>query len=136
MNKTMLMGRLTKDPEVRYSQSAEPIAIARYTLAVNRKFKKQGEPDADFIPIVAFGKQGEFAEKYFKKGQQVAICGRIQVRTWDKDGVKQWSTEIVVEDQYFADSKKEGGQQGNTPASQHEGFYPIDGDDDPEDLPF
>jgi single-strand DNA-binding protein len=136
MNKVQLLGRLTKDPEVRYSQGAEPIAIARYTLAVNRKFKKQGEPDADFIPCVVFGKQGEFAEKYFSKGQQVAVCGRIQVRTWDKDGVKQWSTEVVVEDQYFADSKKEG-QQSNTPASQssREGFYPVD-DDSGEDLPF
>lgn len=76
MNKVILMGRLVKEPEVRYSQGAEPIAVARYTLAVNRRFKRQGEPEADFINCVAFGKTGEFAEKYFKKGQLVAITGR------------------------------------------------------------
>lgn len=81
MNKVILMGRLVKEPEVRYSQGAEPIAVARYTLAVNRRFKRQGEPEADFINCVAFGKTGEFAEKYFKKGQLVAITGRLQVRS-------------------------------------------------------
>ena len=73
MNKVILMGRLTRDPAVRYSQGAEPLAIARYSLAVNKRFKRQGEPDADFIPCVAFGKQGEFAEKYFRKGQMVSV---------------------------------------------------------------
>ena len=80
MNKVILMGRLTRDPEVRYSQSAEPLAIARYTLAINRRFKRQGESEADFIPCVAFGKQGEFAERYFRKGQMVSVVGRLQVR--------------------------------------------------------
>ena len=83
MNKVILMGRLVRDPEVRYSQGAEPLAVARYTLAVNRRFKRQGEQDADFIGCVAFGKAGEFAEKYFKKGQMVSIIGRLQVRSWD-----------------------------------------------------
>ena len=80
MNKVILMGRLVKEPEVRYSQGAESFAIARYTLAANRRFKRQGEPEADFINCVAFGKTGEFAEKYFKKGQLVSVVGRLQVR--------------------------------------------------------
>ena len=106
MNKVILMGRLTRDPEVRYSQSETPIAIARYTIAVNRRFKRDGEPDADFINCVAFGKQAEFAEKFIKKGQMICICGRIQVRSYDDQaGQKRWITEIVVEEQSFAESK-------------------------------
>ena len=106
MNKVILMGRLTRDPEVRYSQSETSLAIARYTLAVNRKFKRDGEPDADFINCVAFGKQGEFAEKFMKKGQMICICGRIQVRSYEEQtGQKRWITEIVVEEQSFAESK-------------------------------
>ena len=93
MNKVILMGRLTKDPEVRYAQSNEPLAVARYTLAVNRRFKRAGEQDADFIGCVAFGKTGEFAEKYFKKGQMVGVVGRLQVRSWDdNEGKKHWTT--------------------------------------------
>ena len=137
MNKVILMGRLTKDPEVRYSQSAEPVAVARYTLAVNRRFKRTGEPDADFINCVAFGKSGEFAEKYFKKGQMVAVVGRLQVSSWeDQNGQKRWSTDVVIEEQHFAESKN------NTPApsvpkvSNDEGFFPIDDKIDDEDLPF
>lgn len=105
MNKVILMGRLTRAPEVRYSDGADPLAVARYTLAVNRRMKKNGEQDADFIPCVAFGKTGEFAEKYFKKGQLVAITGRLQVRSWDKDGERRWSTDVIVEEQYFAEGK-------------------------------
>jgi len=106
MNKAILMGRLTRDPEVRYSQSETPVAVARYTLAVNRKIKKDGEPDADFINCVVFGKSGEFAEKYFKKGQMICISGRIQVRSYDdQTGQKHWITEVVVEEQAFAESK-------------------------------
>lgn len=145
MNKVILMGRLTKDPEVRYSQSADPIAVAKYTLAVNRRFKKQGEPEADFINVVAFGKQGEFAEKYFRKGQMVAITGRLQVRTWDdQEGKKHWATDVVVDEQYFAESKREsGGSSGQQPQQQpssqqlsgSDGFYPIDTSEE-EDLPF
>ena len=82
MNKVVLMGRLTRDPEVRYSQGEKAMAIARYTLAVNRRFKRDGEPDADFIPCVAFGKAGEFAEKYFKQGMRIVISGRIQTGSW------------------------------------------------------
>ena len=99
MNKVILMGRLTREPEVRYSNGAEPLAVARYTLAVNRRFKRKDEPEADFIPCVAFGKSGEFAEKYFRKGQLVAVTGRLQVRSWeDNEGKKRWTTEVIVEE--------------------------------------
>lgn len=136
MNKVILMGRLTKDPEVRYSQSATPVAVARYALAVNRRFKKQGEQEADFINCVALGKSGEFAEKYFKKGQMVGIVGRLQVRSWEgKDGNKHWTTEVVVEEQYFTGGKKES-SAGKSNGSVPEGFYPIDESIEDDDLPF
>ena len=106
MNKVILMGRLTRDPEVRYSQAVTPIAVAKYGLAVRKQFAKQGEPDVDFINIVAFGKAGEFAEKYFKKGQMVAVVGRLQVNAWeDQNKVKHSTIEVVVEEQHFAGSK-------------------------------
>ena len=139
MNKVILMGRLTKDPEVRYTQSGEPMAIARYTLAVNKRFKKQGEADADFIPCVAFGKQGEFAEKYLAKGRQIAVIGRLQVRNWeDNEGKKRTTTEVVVEEHYFAESKSEKADkpQSKKQDSDAEGFYPIDDSVEDEDLPF
>ena len=139
MNKVILMGRLTKDPEVRYTQSGEPMAIARYTLAVNKRFKKQGEADADFIPCVAFGKQGEFAEKYLAKGRQIAVVGRLQVRNWeDNEGKKRVTTEVVVEEHYFAESKsdKSDKPQSKKQNSDTEGFYPIDDSVEDEDLPF
>ena len=106
MNKVILMGRLARDPEVRYSQGATPVAVARYTLAVSRRFKREGEPDTDFINCVAFGKSGEFVERFFRKGQMVSVVGRLQVRSWDdKDGTKHWSTEVITEEHYFAESK-------------------------------
>lgn len=133
LNKIILMGRLTRDPEARYSQGAEPKAIARYSLAVNRRFKRQGEQDADFIPCVAFGKQGEFAEKYFRKGQMISVVGRLQVRNWDdNNGNKRTTTEVVVEEQYFAEKKSNAGDsQKRENDGIGEGFYPID-----DDLPF
>ena len=89
MNKVILMGRLTRDPMVRYSQGEKPMAVARYTLAVDRRFKREGEPTADFISCVAFGKQGEFAEKYLRKGTKIAVSGRIQTGSYtNRDGVK------------------------------------------------
>ena len=118
MNKVILMGRLAREPEVRYSQGTEPLAIARYTLAVNRRFKRQGEPEADFINCVAFGKTGEFAEKYFKKGQMVSVVGRLQVRSWDKDGERRYATEVIIEEQHFAESKKDSGE-GKAAAEQN-----------------
>ena len=116
MNKVLLMGRLTKDPEVRYSQGDSPIAIARYTLAVDRRTKKEGEATADFISCVAFGRCGEFAEKYLHKGTKIAITGRIQTGSYtNKDGNKVYTTEVVVEEQEFAESKnnKEEAPAGN-----------------------
>ncbi len=147
MNKVILMGRLARDPEVRYSQGAMPLAVARFTLAVNRRFKREGEPDADFINCVAFGKSGEFVEKFFRKGQMVSVVGRLQVRSWDdKDGSKRWSTDVVVEETYFAESKasfegrsaNEGysAPQKQSAPSQAEGFYPIDESIEDDDLPF
>ena len=140
MNKTVLMGRLTADPQVRYSRGDNATAVARYTLAVNRKFKKDGEPTADFIPCVVFGRSAEFTEKYFRKGMQVAVSGRIQTGSYtNKDGNKVYTTDIVVEEQEFAESKAANQQNqqsagsGSIPAS--DGFMNIpDGMD--EELPF
>lgn len=106
MNKCHLMGRLTKDPEVRYSTGSKPTCVARYTLAVNRKFKQDGQPTADFISCIAFGKQGEFAEKYLKQGIKIAVSGRIQTGSYEKkDGGRVYTTDLVVEEQEFAESK-------------------------------
>lgn len=106
MNKVNLIGRLTKDPEVRYSQGESPMAIARYTLAVERRFAKKGEQNADFIPCISFGKTAEFVEKYFRKGMKVAVTGRIQTGSYtNKDGVKVYTTDVVVEEQEFVESK-------------------------------
>lgn len=143
MNKVILMGRLTRDPEVRYSQGENAMAIARYTLAVDRRFKRDGEATADFIGCVAFGKQGEFAEKYLRQGTKIAITGRIQTGSYtNKDGQKVYTTDVVVEEQEFAESKaaaSEGGfQQVSRPVPSEavgDGFMNIpDGID--EELPF
>ena len=154
MNKVILMGRLTRDPEVRYSQGANAMAIARYTLAVDRRFGRGNgeENSADFISCVAFGKGGEFAEKYLHKGTKIVVTGRIQTGSYtNKDGVKVYTTDIVVEDQEFAESKSsnqnENGNTGNNgggnnsnrqpeaPVYNAEGFMNIpDGID--EELPF
>ncbi len=106
MNKVILMGRLTRDPEVRYSQGENSLAIARYTLAVDRRFKRDGEASADFINCVAFGKAAEHAERFYRQGLKVVISGRIQTGSYtNKDGVKVYTTEVVVEEQEFAESK-------------------------------
>lgn len=118
MNKVILMGRLTRDPEVRYSQNSEnPLAIARYTLAVDRRFNARGNGDnqqtADFISCVAFGRSGEFAEKYFHKGTKIVVTGRIQTGSYtNKDGQTVYTTEVVAEDQEFAESKNSSGSEG------------------------
>ena len=109
MNKVILMGRLTRDPEVRYTQTNNTL-VASFSIAVNRRFTRPGEErQADFINIVAWSKLGEFCSKYFKKGQQVGVIGRIQVRNWeDEQGQKRYVTEVVAEEAYFADSKRDG----------------------------
>lgn len=115
MNKVILMGRLTRDPEVRYTQKEEALAIARYTLAVDRRFQKNTDQTADFIPCVCFGKLAEFAEKWLKQGIKICISGRIQTGSYtNKDGVKIYTTDVVVEEQEFAESKRnsEGAASG------------------------
>lgn len=133
MNKVILIGRLTKDPEVRYSQGENTMAIARYTIAVDRRFNRNSdEASADFIGCIAFGKAGEFAEKYFRKGTKVAITGRIQTGSYtNKDGVKVYTTDVVIEDQEFAESKKDTSES----ASSTDGFMQIP-QDTPSELPF
>lgn len=110
MNKVILMGRLTKDPDVRYSQGENAVAVARYTLAVDRRFKKENEATADFISCIAFGRAAEFAEKYFSQGIRIIVSGRIQTGSYtNRDGNKVFTTDVVVEEQEFAQSKSEGG---------------------------
>ena len=117
MNKVTLMGNLTRDPDVRYSQGEKSTCVARYTLGIRRRFHRDGDPDSDFINCVAFGKQGEFAEKYLKKGMKIAICGRIQTGSYtDKDGIKRYTTDVVVEEHYFVESKN--ANNGNASNSQ------------------
>lgn len=138
------MGRLTKDPEVRYTQ--EHLVVARYTLAVNKKVQ-QGQAEADFIPCIAFGKTAQVAQNYFNKGRQIVIVGRLQIRSWENEsGQRQWNTEVVVEEQYFAGSKNQESNHQQTysygnsgDGSYHnpttpKGFYPVSENDD--DLPF
>ena len=108
MNKVVLVGHLTRDPEVRYSQGDSATAVARYTVAVDRRFKRDGEPTADFIPCVVFGRSAEFAEKYFRQGMRISVSGRIQTGSYtNKDGVRVYTTEVIVEDQEFAESRAE-----------------------------
>ena len=149
MNKVILMGRLTRDPEVRYTPGENSFAIARYTLAVDRKIRKDGDATADFINCVVFGRSAEFAEKYFRKGLKITIEGRIQTRSYtNRDGQKVYTTEVVVEDQEFAESKASSDSYAAShprtsapeasmpnPGTAAEGFMNIpDGID--EELPF
>lgn len=139
MNVVVLIGRLTRDPEVRYSQQDQTMAIARYILAVNRGYQeKEGEPAADFIPCIAFGKRAEFAEKYFRQGMKVAVTGRIQTGSYvNREGRKIYTTDIFIDTQEFADSKKTESQkkQRSAPEVDENGFMNIpDGID--EELPF
>lgn len=143
MNRAILMGRLTRDPEVRYSSGEKSMAIARYTLAVDRGFKRGGdsnEQTADFIPCIAFDKAGEFAEKYFRQGMRVLISGRIQTGSYtNKEGQKVYITEIIIDTQEFADSKGEntGGRSKKQEANVDEdGFMNIPDGVDDEGLPF
>lgn len=124
MNKVILAGRLTRDPDVRYSQGSEPMAVARYTLAVDRRYKKD-ENSTDFISCVAFGKTGEFVEKYLKKGMKMIVYGRIQTGSYtNKDGVKVYTTDVVVEEHEFAESKASGaGSASNYAQSNDEPRY-------------
>jgi single-strand DNA-binding protein len=136
MNKVLLIGRVVRDAEVRYTQGAEPMAIARYTLAVDRR--KKNENSADFISCVAFGKSAEFAEKYLHKGIKIAVEGRIQTGSYtNKDGKKIYTTDVVVESTEFAESKNSAQQAPAEPtADMDEGFMSIPDGVDDEGLPF
>ena len=154
MNKVILLGRLTKDPEIRYTQSSEPVCVARFTVAVDKRFKKEGEPDADFINCVSFRRTAEFIERYIKKGMMVSLCGSLSVRSYDDNaGQRRWVTEVQAEEVNFAESRaayearmaKSGGgysappQQGMPPsgAPEPEGFSAITQSiDEDDDLPF
>lgn len=119
MNKIFLMGRLTNDPEIRYTQGENPVAIARYTLAVDRRYKKDGEPTADFLRCVAIGRNAEFAEKYFRKGIKLVIWGHIQTGSYtNKDGQKVYTTDIYVDEQEFAESKSAAERRESTGQTQ------------------
>lgn len=141
MNSVSLVGRLTHDPEVRYTQGENPMCIARFNVAVDRRFKRDGEPTADFINCKAFGKQGEFVEKYFTKGKRIGVVGRIQTGNYtNKDGQKVYFTEVICDQVEFVDSKGESGNStesahNDSPATDKDGFMNIpDGID--EELPF
>ena len=136
MNKVIMIGRLVKDPEIRYSQGANTTCVARYTLAVDRKFKQDGQPNADFINCIAFGKLGEFAEKYLHKGVKIAVTGRIQTGSYtNKDGQKVYTTDVVVEEQEFCESKSQSNSQPQpTPSNDNSWMNIPDGVED--SLPF
>lgn len=133
INKVILTGRLVSDPETRYSQGENTTAIARYTLAVDRRFNRE-QQSADFIGCVAFGKSGEFAEKYFRKGMKVSVVGRIQTGSYtNREGQKVYTTDIVVEEQEFCESK--GQAQETQPKADADGFMQLP-DSMEEELPF
>ena len=150
MNKVILMGRLTRDPEVRYSAGENALAIARYTLAVDRRFRRDGEATADFISCVVFGRGAEFAEKYFHQGIRIVVSGRIQTGSYtNREGQKVYTTEVVVEEQEFAESKSAAASNGGdsnyaayTPSRPEpsqaagDGFMAIPDGVDDEGLPF
>ena len=153
MNKVILMGRLTRDPEVRYSQGERAMAIARYTLAVDRRGRRNGNDEgaqtADFIPCVAFDRAGEFAERYFRQGIKIVVTGRLQTGSYiNRDGQKVYTTEVIVEDQEFAESKNASSGAGSadsgyrpaerpTPSSAiGDGFMNIPDGVEDEGLPF
>ena len=135
MNNVCLIGRLTKDVEVRYTQTNNTMVVS-FTLAVNRKFAKKDEQQADFINIIAWNKTAEFCSKYFKKGMQVSVVGRIQTRSWDdQNGQKRYTTEVIADELGFADSKKEAESkevQATQTTTETTGFTPASDDD----LPF
>lgn len=147
MNKVVLMGRLTKDPDIRYTQGENSMAVARYSLAVDRRGK---EKETDFINCVAFGKQGEFAEKYLHKGMKISVVGRIQTGNYtNKDGQKVYTTDVVIEEHEFCESRNaspdasdatrtdgNGARQGSVPSSIGEGFMNLSEGVDDERLPW
>ena len=140
MNKVIMMGRLTRDPEVRYSQGANQTAVGRFSIAVDRRFKREGEPEADFFNCTTFGKQAEFVEKYLHKGTKIVVCGRIQNDNYtNKDGQMVYSVRLMVDEIEFAESKNAANAgapaENNTAANDSNGFMNIP-EGIEEDLPF
>ena len=136
MNKVILIGRVVRDADIRYSQGESSTCIARYTLAVDRKFKQEGQPTADFINCIAFGKLGEFAEKYLHKGVKIAVTGRIQTGSYkNKGGNTVYTTDVVVEEQEFCESKSQSNSQPQATPS-NDGFMSIPDNLDDSSLPF
>nr|WP_308743098.1 single-stranded DNA-binding protein [uncultured Anaerocolumna sp.] len=138
MNNVSLVGRLTRDPEVRYTDGGS--SLARFSIAVDRRFKKEGQPDADFPSCVAFGKTAEFIEKYFRQGQRIGLTGRIQTGSYtNNDGVKIYTTDVVVESAEFVESKGSGSQDNTNqpePLTDEDGFMNIPDGIDDDELPF
>lgn len=136
MNKIVLLGRLTRDPEVRYSQGENSMAIARFSLAVNRRYKREGEPDADFFNCTAFGKQAEFVEKYLKQATKILVSGRVQNDNYtNKEGQKVYSVQIMIEEIEFAESKATSDNNNTPPSQSQDGFMNIP-EGLEEELPF
>ena len=136
MNKVILMGRITRDLELKYSQTTEPIAVLKFNLAVARKFKKENENNVDFINCVAFGKTAEFISKYFTKGKLIAIIGEIRVSSFEKDGAKIKSTEILVENVEFCGDKTNKENDFSNFNTNEDSFYSIEQNVDEDNLPF
>jgi len=135
MNKVIIMGRLARDPEVHYTQGENPTAIARYTLAVDRRVKKEGEQSADFIGVVAFGRAAEFIEKYCHKGMKLLVTGRIQTGSYtNRDGNKVYTTDVIAEEQEFCESKKTTEEEA--PKTDADGFMNVPEGIDEDELPF
>ena len=139
MNKVILVGRLTRDPDVRYTGEGNSMAVARYTLAVDRRFKREGEPTADFINCVAFGKSAEFVDKYLHKGTKMVVSGRLQTSSYtNKDGQKVYTTDVIIEEQEFAESKSaSAGSATSAPTGQKDtSFMNVPDNLGSEELPF
>lgn len=134
MNKAHIMGRITRDIEVKYTSAAEPMAVAKFSVAVNRKFKKDGQPEVDFINCVAFGKLAENISKFFSKGKMIQITGRIQTGSYEnKDGVKVYTTDLLAEEFNFTGESKDGAVKKTDISGI---FYPIDENIEDDNLPF
>lgn len=129
LNKVILMGRLTRDPELKHTQTNIP--VCSFTIAVDRRFKKDGQPEADFISIVAWRQTGEFVAKHFTKGKLINVCGSLQSRSWEQDGKRQYATEVIAEEVNFCGDK---GQTNNDFTPTNDGFEEVD--EDPDSLPF
>lgn len=137
MNKVILMGRLTADPKIEWTRSENSKKYATYTLAVNRRYKREGQADADFVNCIAWGYNAEFAEKFMKKGVLFEVIGRLNISNWeDNEGKKHWKTVVIVDESYFTGDKGGSGSGEKQTGPSQDGFYPIDTGVEDDDLPF